>query len=170
MAPLYRPRTEIHRFRPVVVFLAVFAAIVLQVFLPIHPPLLSLFDLPLLVVIYFGFSRRNPSSGLLLGLLVGVVQDLLSTNPVGLYGIAKTVVGFVASSLSARIDTDRAVPRLLLVFLFVHFHQFVYTSVERLLLGQAAEYLSLRVLEAALVNALAGVVVFHLLDRFRRPT
>ncbi|MDA2914402.1 rod shape-determining protein MreD [Acidobacteriia bacterium AH_259_A11_L15] len=170
MALGYRPRTEVYRFRPLVVSLAVLAAILLQVFLPLFPAFLSLFDLPLLVVIYFSISRRNPSSGLLLGLVVGVLQDLLSQNPVGLYGMAKTVVGFAASSLGARVDTDRPAPRLLLVFLFVHFHQFLYASVERLLPGSAADYMSLRVLEAALVNALVGVVVFHLLDRFRKST
>jgi len=62
------------------------------------------------------------------------------------------------------------VPRLLLLFGFFHFHQIVYASIERLLLGQTAELVSLRVLEAALVNALVGVLIFSLLDRFRRTT
>ena len=101
---------------------------------------------------------------------MGLGQDLLSYHPVGLYGMAKTLVGFVASSLSARIDTDRPIPRLLLLFFFLHFHQLIYASVQRLLLGQAADFFSLRVLEAALVNALAGVLVFSLLDRFRKTT
>lgn len=170
MALTYQPRTEVYRFRALVVFAAVLAAVLLQVFLPLYVTFLSLFDLPLLVVIYFGFSRRNPSTGLLLGLGVGLGQDLLSYHPVGLYGMAKTLVGFVASSLSARIDTDQPIPRLLLLFFFLHFHQLIYASVQRLLLGEAADFFSLRVLEAALVNALAGVLVFSLLDRFRKTT
>ena len=165
-----QPQTEVYRFRPVVVAGAAIAAFLIQVFLPVYPPFLPLLDLPLLVVIYFGFSRRNPATGLLLGLAVGVAQDLLSHNPVGLYGMAKTLVGFVASSLSARVDTDRAVPRLLLVFVFYHFHTLAYALVQRLLLGEAPELLGLRMLESALVNALAGVLVFALLDRFRRST
>lgn len=169
MGVTYQPRTEVYRFHPLVVFVGVLAAFLVQVFLP-QTSFFILFDLPLLIVVYFGFSRRNPSMGLLLGLVVGVTQDLLSHNPVGLFGMAKTLVGYTASSLSARIDTDRAVPRLLLVFGFFHFHQIVYASVERLLLGQAGELFSLRVLEAALVNALAGVLLFALLDRFRRTT
>lgn len=170
MALVYQPRTEVYRFHPLLVLGAVLAAILVQVFLPLYPAFLTLFDLPLLMVIYFGFSRRNPSTGLLLGLAVGVAQDLLSHNPVGLFGMPKTVVGYGASSLSARIETDRPIPRLLLVFFFFHFHQLVYASVERLLLGRAAEFFSLRVLEAALVNALAGVLVFIVLDRFRKTT
>jgi len=165
-----QPRTEVYRFRPLVVAGAAVAAFLVQAFLPLYPSFLALFDLPLLVVIYFGFSRRNPSTGLLLGLVVGVAQDLLSHNPVGQFGMAKTLVGFAASSLSARLDTDRPVPRLLLVFVFYHFHELVYASIQRLLLGQATEFFGLRVLEGALVNALAGVLAFLLLDRFRRTT
>jgi rod shape-determining protein MreD len=169
MAVLYQPRTEVYKFHPLVVFAGVFAAFLLQVYKP-PSAFFLLFDLPFLMVIYFAFSRRNPSMGLVLGLVVGVTQDLLSHNPVGLYGMAKTLVGYAASSLSARIDTDRPIPRLLLVFAFLHFHQIIYASIERLLLGQTAELVSLRVLEAALVNALAGVLVFAALDRFRRTT
>lgn len=167
------PRTEVYRFRPVVVFAAAVAAILLQVSLPLYLPLyplFSLFELPLLVVIYFGFSRRNPTSGLLLGLVIGVAQDALSYQPIGLFGMAKTLVGYVASSLSSRIDTDPRPARLLLLFLFYHFHQLVYAGIERLLLGQPADIVSLKVLEAALVNALLGVLVFHILDRFRQTT
>src|SRR3972149_1649066 len=167
MAGTYQPRTEVYRFHPLVVFAGVLAAFLVQVFLPLTS-FLTLFDLPLLMVIYFGFSRRNPSMGLVLGLVVGVTQDLLSHNPVGLYGMAKTVVGSTAASLSARVAPDRPVPRLLLLFGFFHFHQIVYASIGRLLLGQAAELISLRVLEAALVNALAGGVGFLLLGCFPR--
>jgi rod shape-determining protein MreD len=131
---------------------------------------LSLLELPLLVVVYFALSRRNPSTGLLLGLVVGLLQDALSYTPIGLYGMAKTLMGYVASSLSSRIDTDRAQPRLLLLFGFYYLHQVVYALEQRLLLNQPADFISLPVLEGALVNALLGVLVFHLLDRFRRTT
>lgn len=164
---------DVYRFHPLVLVAAVLLALFLQSALPLYlpfPRLLSLFELPFLVVVYFGFSRRNPSTGLLLGLGVGLLQDALSQSPIGLYGMAKTLVGFVASSLSARLDTDPPHARLLLVFAFYHFHQFVYALEQRLLLGQAGEVLSLTVLEAALVNALLAVVAFHALDRFRRTT
>jgi len=162
---------DVYRFHPALLVGAVLLAVFLQSALPLYAPfpqLLGLIELPFLVVVYFGFSRRNPSTGLLLGLGVGVLQDALSHNPIGLYGMAKTLVGFAASSLSARVDTDPPHARLLLVFGFYFFHQVVYALVERLLLARTAELVSLTVLEAALVNALVGVVVFPLLDRFRR--
>ena len=58
------------------------------------------------MTIYFALSRRNPSGGLLLGMVIGLAQDSLSHTPIGLYGIAKTLVGFVASSLGSRIDVE----------------------------------------------------------------
>jgi rod shape-determining protein MreD len=173
MAEIYKRRPEVYHFHPAVVPIAVGLAVFLQSALPLYLPfqgLLSLLELPLLVVVYFALSRRNPSTGLLLGLVVGLLQDALSYTPIGLYGMAKTLMGYVASSLSSRIDTDRAQPRLLLLFGFYYLHQVVYALEQRLLLNQPADFISLPVLEGALVNALLGVLVFHLLDRFRRTT
>jgi rod shape-determining protein MreD len=173
VAVAYERRPEVYRFHPGVLVATVGVAVLLQAIIPLYLPfqaLFSLFELPLLVVVYFGLSRRNPSTGLLLGLVVGVLQDALSQSPIGLYGMAKTLVGYVASSLSTRIETDRAQPRLLLVFLFYLFHYSVYAFEQRLLLDQPARLVSLSALEGALVNALLGVLVFHLLDRFRHAT
>ncbi|MBI2956925.1 MAG: rod shape-determining protein MreD [Acidobacteria bacterium] len=172
MATRAEARVEVYRFHPAVVVAAVVLALLLQSSLPLYlpfVPLLPLVDLALLVVIYFGISRRNPSTGLLLGLVVGVLQDALS-GPIGVFGMAKTVIGYAASSLSSRIDTDQHHARLLLVFVFHHFHQFIYALVQRLLLDQPADFVSLPVLEGALVNSLLSVLVFPLLDRFRQST
>ena len=171
MVDLSERGPDVYRFHPAVLAGAVLLAVFLQSALPLYvpfPQFLSLLELPFLVVVYFCFSRRNPSTGLLLGLGVGVLQDALSHNPIGLYGMAKTLVGFAASSLSARVDTDPPHARLLLVFGFYFFHQVAYALVEQLLLARRAELVNLTVLEAALVNALLSVIIFPLLDRFRR--
>lgn len=171
MVDLSERGPDVYRFHPAVLAGAVLLAVFLQSAMPLYvpfPQFLSLLELPFLVVLYFSFSRRSPSTGLLLGLGVGVLQDALSHNPIGLYGMAKTLVGFAASSLSARVDTDPPHARLLLVFGFYFFHQVAYALVEQLLLARTVELVNLTVLEAALVNALLGVIIFPLLDRFRR--
>ncbi len=172
MALAYEPRTELYRFHFGVVLATVLLATLLQVYLPPYLPFDIPLDLPLLVVIYFGFSRRNPTTGLLLGLAVGILQDALIYEPIqhpsGRFGMAKTVLGFAASSLSSRVDTDHARARLLLVFVFYHLHQFIYAGSQRLLLDQPAQFISLAGLEAALVNSLLGMLAFHFLDKFRR--
>jgi hypothetical protein len=94
---------EVHKFRAGAIIIATLLALVIQASFPIHFAKAAILDLPLLVTIYFGLSRRNPSTGLLLGMVIGLLQDSLSgpTVPLGLYGIAKTVIGYLASSIGA---------------------------------------------------------------------
>lgn len=167
MAP--ETRTEVHRF-PLGAFIGTtVVALLLQAYLPVHLPAIAALDLPLWVVIYFGLTRRNPTTGLLLGLLVGLSQDTLSSHHIGQYGMAKTLTGFAASSVGIRIETEQPAARLLLVFLFYFFHQMIFGGVEWLLLGRPAGLFSLAVLQGALVNSLLAVLAFYALDRFRRP-
>ena len=69
---------EVHKFYPGAVVLMAAAALVFQATAPVYFPRLNILDLPLLVTIYFGLSRRNPSTGLLLGMVIGLAQDALS--------------------------------------------------------------------------------------------
>jgi rod shape-determining protein MreD len=159
---------EVHQFRAGVVAGAVLVALLLEAFLRAHFRWADLVELPLLVTIYFALSRRNPSSGLLLGMVVGLLQDSLSLTPLGFYGMAKTLVGFLASSLGSRIDVDHPISRFLLTFFFFHFHNSVLVLTARVLLAQRQPYLTPRLLIASLVNAILAVLLFPLLDRFRR--
>src|SRR6266849_637741 len=94
---------EVHKFRTGAIIGSLLLVLFLQAFLPLYVPKAEILDLPLLITIYFGLSRRNPSTGLLLGMAIGLAQDSLSgpTVPLGLYGIAKTIIGYLASSIGA---------------------------------------------------------------------
>ena len=164
------PHIEVHKYHGGVVFIAVLLALVLQAFLPVYFRWASYLELPLLVTLYFALSKRNPSSGLLLGMAVGLLQDSLSRTPLGLYGIAKTLVGFLGSSVGARIDVDHPVTRFLLAASFYVFHHAVFALTSRVLLTRRDEpYVTLSVLVAALANAAIAMGLFPLLDRFRKP-
>src|ERR1039458_8386915 len=69
---------EVHKYYGGVVPLAVTLALVLQAFFPVHFRWANYLELPLLVTLYFALSKRNPSSGLLLGMVIGLLQDSLS--------------------------------------------------------------------------------------------
>jgi rod shape-determining protein MreD len=146
----------------------VILALMLGVFLPLHLPWAELVDLPLLVTIYFALSRRNPSAGLMLGMIIGVAQDSLSHTPIGLYGIAKTIVGFTASSIGARLDVEHPIARCLLTFGFFHLHNAVFVFISRLLLGRPEPYLGTRIVVASIVSSLFTIVLFPLLDKLRK--
>ena len=163
---------EVYKFRTGAIPIATLLALVIQAWLPMHFTRAALLDLPLLVVIYLGLSRRNPSTGLLLGTAVGLMQDSLSGPivPLGLFGIAKTVVGYLASSLGARLDTEHPAARFALTAGFFIIHQAVVALTRRILLAQPEPWFNLRLFAGALVNALVAVVLFILLDRLRRPS
>src|SRR5277367_2881756 len=163
---------EVHKFRAGAVILTAAFALVLQAFLPIYIPKVAILDLPLLSTIYFGLSRRNPSTGLLLGMVIGILQDSLSgpTVPLGLYGIAKTVIGYLASSIGARLDTEHPLARFALTVAFFGVHQGVIALTRRLLLSQPEPWFTMHLLVAALINAVVAVFLFMLLDRLRKPS
>lgn len=163
---------EVHKFRAGAIVLATGFALVLQAFLPIYLPKAATLDLPLLITIYFGLSRRNPSTGLLLGMAIGILQDSLSgpTVPLGLYGIAKTVIGYLASSIGARLDTEHPAARFALTAVFYGVHQGLIALTQRMLLSQPGRWFTMHLLVAALVNAFVAVFLFALLDRLRKPS
>ena len=161
------PHIEVHKYYAGVVPIAVLLALVLQAFFPVYIRSANYLELPLLVTLYFALSKRNPSSGLLLGMVVGLLQDSLSRTPLGLYGIAKTLVGYLGSSLGARIDVEHPVARFVLTIIFYVFHHAVFTLTSRALLAQKNEsYFSVPILVASIVNAVIAMGLFPLLDRF----
>ena len=167
------PRLEVHKFRTGAVVGASFLALVLQAFVPAHVwkgnIVGDLIELPLLVTLYFGLSRRNPSRGLLLGMVIGMAQDgLTGANLIGLFGIAKTIVGYLASTIGARLDVEHPVSRMVLAFAFFHLHNLVYVFTRRWLLAQAAPLMTVRILVASLVAALLAWPLFALLDKLRK--
>jgi rod shape-determining protein MreD len=162
---------EVHRYYGGTVIAAAFLSLVLQAFLHKYGRWSELIDLPLLVTVYFGVSRRNTSTGLLLGAAIGILQDALSAdNPIGLYGIAKTLVGYVASSIGGRIDTEHPLSRFGLVFLLFHFQQVVLGITQRVLLNHSARFFTPRLLLDSIVTSAVGVGLFALLDRLRRSS
>ena len=100
--------------------------------------------------------------------MIGLLQDSLTHQHIGLYGIAKTVVGYGASSLGVKLDVENAGARFLVTLFFYVVHEIVYFSVARGLVGLALQWSWLHELGSALVNAAAAAVLFALLDRFKQ--
>jgi rod shape-determining protein MreD len=163
---------EVHKFHAGAIIGTLVIIFFLQAFVPVYFHSLAILDLPLLITIYFGLSRRNPSTGLLLGMAIGLVQDSLSgpTVPIGLYGIAKTIIGYLASSIGARLDTEHPAARFALTVIFFGLQQGILGLERRILLAQPEVWFTIHLGIAALINAVVGVVLFTLLDRLRKPS
>jgi rod shape-determining protein MreD len=163
-------QVEVYRFSLPVTIGVPLLALFLQAFVPRRFPFFSYFDLPLLVTIFFAMARRNPVSGLLTGAFIGLVQDSLGGHPIGLYGIAKTVVGFGASSLGVKLDVENAGARLLVTLGFYLVHGVVYFTVARGMVNMTLNWSWGRSLLAGLANAVLGVLLYFLLDKFKQRT
>jgi rod shape-determining protein MreD len=166
----YDQYIEVHKYYAGAVFGVVVLALALEALLPVYFRSAAILELPLLVTIYLGLSKRNPSSGLLLGMAVGLAQDSLGHTPLGMYGIAKTAVGFVASSFGSRIDVEHPISRFLLTFVFFHLHNAVLVLTSRLLLGQHEPYLETKLVIASIVNSAVAVFFYALLDKLRKTS
>jgi len=161
---------EVHKFYSGAVTAVVVLALVVQTLLPVYLRRAELLELPLLVTIYFGISRRNPSRGLLLGMIIGLLQDSLSHKPLGLNGMAKTCIGYLASSVGGRIDTEHPLSRFAFTAALMAVQQCVIVLIRRLLLAQPERFFSMRFLAAMGVNSVIAVALFALLDRLRKPS
>jgi rod shape-determining protein MreD len=160
-------QVEVYKFSVPVAVLVPLTAIFLQAFLPLRLHFFSIFDLPLLVVIFFAVARRSQVAGLLTGAAIGVLQDALTHHPIGVYGIAKTVVGYGASSIGVKLDVENLGARMLVTLIFYVVHEFVYFLVARGLVGLTLEWSWPHELGSAVANAIVAAILFTLLDRLK---
>jgi rod shape-determining protein MreD len=163
-----REQVEVYRFSAAATIVISLIAVFLQAFIPLRLHFFSIFDLPLLVVIFFAVARRSQVSGMLTGAIIGLLQDSLTHQPIGIYGIAMTVVGHGASSLGVKIDVENAGSRFLVTLFFYIVHEVVYFTVARGLVGLTLQWSWPHELGSALANAIVAVPLFALLDKFKQ--
>jgi rod shape-determining protein MreD len=162
---------EVYRFSIPVTIGVPLVSLILQAYIPKHFPGFAVYvDLPLLVTIFFAMARRNPVAGLFTGAIIGLVQDMLGAKQIGIYGIAKTVVGYGASSLGVKLDLENAGARLLITLGFYLVHSAVYFAVARGLVNSTEPWSWPRGVLAGIVNGVIGVFLYFILDRFKQRT
>jgi rod shape-determining protein MreD len=164
-------QVEVHRFSIPVTIGVPLLALFVQAFLPLRFPRFAVyFDLPLLVTIFFAMARRSPVAGLFTGAIIGLAQDMLGHNPIGIYGIANTVVGYGASSLGVKLDVENAGARLLVTLGFSLIQSAVRFTVARGMVNMNQTWSWPHVILSGIANAILGVALFFLLDKFKQRT
>lgn len=159
--------TRVSRFRPAVWILIPLTAILFQVYVPRFIETLSYLELPLLVTIYFSLMRRQPLAGAVVGMSIGLLQDSLSHHPVGLFGIAKTLIGYFSASVSMRFDVENPALRFTVTFVFFGLHQFFVWGLSTGLLGQNIDLQAPQTVIYAFLNAVVAVPFYMILDRLK---
>ena len=162
-----RRNTEIRRYPILAYALVPLAALVLQAWLPRVLGSWAWFDLPLVVTVYFALDRRSPIQGTLMGAGMGLFEDALSHHAIGVNGIAKTMVGFLAASIGVRIDVENHTIRLVMNFLLSLLSSALVVFVSRILLGLDLEWRWFTALFTAIGNSLIALILFPLLDRLQ---
>jgi len=142
-------------------------AILSQVYVPRFVSFLSYLELPLLITVHFALNRRSPIAAVFYGMSIGLVQDSLSNQPIGMFGIVKTLVGYFAASVSLRFDVENPVVTFILSFFFYFFHQFFYWVLARALLGEAVNFDVQQSLVFGLLNAAVALPLFRILDKLK---
>ena len=163
----FRRDIEIRRYPFLVYLLVPLASLVLQAWLAGVLGRFSLFDLPLVITVYFALGRRSPIQGTLMGAIIGLFEDALSHRAIGVNGIAKTIVGFLAASMGVRIDVENHAIRLMLTFLLSLLSSAICIFVYTVLLGLNYRWQWLTELFVAIGNSVVAVVLFPLLDRLQ---
>ena len=164
-----RRELEQHSFPPAVTLLVPLAAILLQALLPRPFPRFSILELPLIVTVFFAVSRRNPIAGTLTGAAIGLLQDALTNQPIGVNGMAKSVIGYIAASIGIQIDVENLTTRLLINFAFSLLNSILLFLIDRRLLGLPDFHiLWMHELIRAAINAAVAIPIFLLLDYTKR--
>ena len=160
-------KKDVSKFNAAAIVGIALAAILFQVYVPRFSPFLAYLELPLLVTVYFSLTRRSPVAGVVFGAGIGLAQDSLSHNPLGMFGIVKTLVGYFAGSMSQRFDVQNPLVRMVLGFFFLFFHQGLYWVMSRALLSEALEFDLERTLVVAALNGIVAVPLYHTLDKLK---
>ena len=165
-APRKTKTGPLHAFALVVIPLG---AILFGVYVTRFIPALSYLELPLLITLHFALSGRSAIPSVFYGAAIGLAQDSLSRQPIGMYGIVKTLVGYFAASVSVRLEIENPIITFILALFFYLFHNFFYWVLVRALLGQPAVFDPQQNLIFGLLNAAVAVPLFKLLDKLKVP-
>jgi rod shape-determining protein MreD len=159
----------VFQVHPAILSLTIVAALLLQTFLPVRFPLARLMDFPLLLVIYFALMRRDKMFGIALGAGAGLLQDALSHGFIGIFGIAKAITGYLAASASTRFELESLWARTVLTAGFVLIHNVCLAALQHALLDAPLAFQPFVMASSVMINVALGLIVFQVLDRFRRP-
>jgi rod shape-determining protein MreD len=160
-------KTRVARFPWWIIVAVPLAAILFQVYVPRFLTYLSYLELPLLVTIYFSLMHRSPVAGVFFGAGIGLAQDSLSNHPLGMFGIAKTLVGYFVASVSQRLEVENTPVRFFLALIFFFFHSFFSWILSRALLGERFDLDLSQTVVRAILNALVAVPLYRLLDKLK---
>lgn len=120
-------------------------------------------DLVLIVVVYIAL-KAGPVPGVVAGTVAGLIQDALSNPILGIGGLAKTIVGFLAGVLGTQFILTGPLPRLVMLVMATVLHAAIFMGLYVLLDLRQFPNPVPSVIGQALGNGFVGVVTFQLIE------
>jgi rod shape-determining protein MreD len=149
------------------------AVVVLQGILAHNFTVFRLFDLALVCCVYYGITLGRPIASVLIGSVLGLMQDTLSGGVLGANGFSKTLVGYLAASAGGKFAVDQLITRIFALFLFSLADRLLVTMLG-LMVGSQVNTAYGGVVGASMLtatlNTLLGLVFFEYHDRTRNAT
>ncbi len=120
-------------------------------------------DLVLVVVVYVALTS-GPVTGMLTGTVAGLIQDALASGVIGIGGLAKTVVGFLAGIIGTQFIVAQPVPRFVVFVGATALHALIFMGLYALLDLRHFGTPYAAVGGQAVGNAIVGVLAFQLVE------
>jgi rod shape-determining protein MreD len=153
--------------------LALIAVVVVQGILSFRFKVFGYFDLPLVCSVYYGFTLGNPIASIVVGSLLGLMQDSLSGAVLGSNGLSKTLIGFFAASAVSKFNVDQPITRAVALFLFTLGDGLLVRILGLMVESVSSAAYSCPIgpwLLSATFNTLLGLIFFGYHDRFSHAT
>lgn len=120
-------------------------------------------DLVLVAVVSVALTT-GPVSGMLAGSVAGLIQDALSSGVLGIGGLAKSVIGFLAGAISQQFILTSALPRFLMFVGATVAHAALFMGLYVALGLRMFPSPWKAVASQALGNAIVGMIAFAIIE------
>jgi rod shape-determining protein MreD len=120
-------------------------------------------DLVMVAVVYVALTA-GPVAGMMAGTVGGLIQDALSSGIIGIGGLAKTIVGFLAGVLGTQFIVANSLPRFVVFLAATVVHAVVFMGLYVVLDIRHFGAPYTQVAGQALGNAFVGVIAFQIVE------
>ena len=117
------------------------------------------------VAVIFVALQYGPVAGLLAGTAGGLAQDALAGGVVGIGGLAKTVVGFLAGLFGAQFIVSQPLPRFVIFVGGTALHEVVFQALYGLVEARGFRVDTRALITQAFVNGIVGLAAFFVLEQ-----
>jgi rod shape-determining protein MreD len=122
-------------------------------------------DLVLVVIVYVALTS-GPVTGMISGSVAGIIQDALSTGVIGIGGLAKAIVGFVAGVIGQQFIVTAALPRFVMFLGATALHAAIFMGLYVALEIRDFPNPWAAVASQAVMNAAVGMIAFTIIESF----